>query len=282
MPKHDAQPFAASHAALEPEILAMSQHGSEPRSTTSLKRWLPLLMIVAVMALVFVMGWHRHITFENLALRRDELRGFVAGNTLLAVLAFMLTYIVVVVLSLPGAGVLTITGGVLFGLALGVPATIVAATIGATLIFLIARTSLGAALAERAGPWLDQFRKGFEEEGLSYMLFLRLIPLPFFIVNLAPAVLGVPLRTFVIGTFFGIIPGTIAFNYLGYALDQIIVQAKASYDACIAAKGAAQCTLTIELGMLPFRQILIALSLIGVMALVPTLVKKWRARNATV
>ena len=247
-----------------------------------LRRWLPLVVLAAAMALVFGMGWHKVLTFEMLALKRDALRAFVTGHTALAVLAYMAIYVAVVALSLPGAGVITITGGLLFGVWLGAPVTVIAATIGATLIFLIAKTSLGAALAERAGPWLDRFRDGFEKEGLSYMLFLRLVPFPFFIINLAPAVLGVPLRTFVIGTFLGIIPGTVAFSYLGDTLDRVMIEAKSAYDACVAAKGAAACHLTIEAGMLPFKQILIALTLIGLVALIPPMLKKWRARNAAV
>jgi uncharacterized membrane protein YdjX (TVP38/TMEM64 family) len=248
----------------------------------NLKRWLPLAAIVGVMALIFAMGWHRQLTFENLALRRGELDAFVRSNLVLALAVYMLLYVAVVALSLPGAGVLTITGGLLFGVWLGAPATIIAATVGATLIFLIAKTSLGAALAERAGPWLDRFREGFEREGISYMLFLRLVPFPFFIINLVPAVLGVPLRTFVIGTFFGIIPATFAFSYLGDTLDRIVTDAKAGYDACVAAKGAAHCQLTIELGQLPIKQILVALTLIGLVALIPPALKMWRARNAAI
>ena len=255
--------------------------GAAPVAATSqLKRWLPLGFMLAVMAVVFAMGWHKLLTFENLALKRDVLHAYVAAHTVLALAMFMAAYIAIVALSLPGAGLVTITGGLLFGVWLGAPAVVIAATIGATIIFLIARTSLGAALAERAGPWLDRFRAGFEKEGLSYMLFLRLVPFPFFIINLAPALLGVPLRTFVIGTFLGIIPATLAFAYLGDTLDRIVVDAKQGYDACVAAKGAADCHLAIELSMLPIKQILVALTLIGLVALIPPFLKKRRDRNA--
>lgn len=247
-----------------------------------IRRWLPLAVLAGIMALVFGMGWHKALTFENLALQRDWLRAFVAQHTLLSMATYMAIYIAAVTLSLPGAGILTITGGLLFGVWLAAPMVVVAATIGATIIFLVARTSLGAALRERAGPWLARFREGFEKEGLAYMLFLRLVPFPFFIINLAPALLGVPLRTFVIGTLLGIIPATFAFAYLGDTLDQIVVQAKSGYDACVASKGTSSCQLSIELGMLPIKQILIALTLIGLVALIPPMLKKWRERNAAV
>lgn len=265
---------------MEPERIA-----EPPRAASgggAVKRWLPLVLIVGVMGLVLAMGWHKHLTFENLALQRDSLRAFVNANLVLAVLAFIGIYIAVVALSLPGATVLTIGGGLLFGVAIAAPATVIAATLGATVIFLVAKSSLGEVLAARAGPWLERFREGFEKEGLSYMLFLRLVPFPFFIINLAPALLGVPLRTFVIGTFFGIIPGTFAFSFLGDTLDRVIVDARQAYDACVAAKGASACKVSIELTALPIRQILVALTLIGLVALIPPVLKKWRARHAAV
>jgi uncharacterized membrane protein YdjX (TVP38/TMEM64 family) len=255
---------------------------AKPMQTGALRRWLPLGVIIAVMVLVVATGGHKALTFENLALKRDALRVFVASNTALALLGFMAVYIAAVALSLPGGLVLTISGGLLFGVWLAVPATVVAATIGATIIFLIARSSLGSALASRAGPWLDRFRQGFEREGVSYMLFLRLVPFPFFIINIAPAILGVPLRTFVIGTFFGIMPATVAFSYLGDTLDRVLVEAKAAYDACAAVKGAGACSLSISLEQLPIAQILLALTLIGLVALIPPILNRWRARHAAV
>lgn len=295
MQKNDRMPpldSARTHVAtvhaqrVAPMADEMTDNGSQGRADAralyKLKRWLPLLAVAGLTALALGMGWHRALTFENLALERDALRSFVDANTALSIVIFMATYIAVVTLSLPGAGIMTITGGLLFGVWLAVPAIVISATIGATIIFLIARTSLGATLAERAGPWLDRFREGFEHEGLSYMLFLRLVPFPFFIINLAPAILGVPLRTFVVGTFLGIIPATFAFSYLGGTLDRIVVDAKAAYDACVATKGASNCALSIELGMLPVKQILLALTLIGLVALIPPALKKWRARNAAV
>jgi uncharacterized membrane protein YdjX (TVP38/TMEM64 family) len=255
---------------------------SEVTSTAGrrLRRWLPLGVIVTATVVVFAMGWHTLLTFENLALRRHELRAFVAEHTVLALLIYAGAYVAIAALSLPGAGVLTITGGLLFGVWLGAPTSIVAATLGATILFLVARTTLGAALAERAGPWLERFRDGFAKEGLSYMLFLRLVPFPFFIINIAPALLGVPLRTFVLGTFLGIIPGTFAISYLGDTLDRILIDAMMAHEACVASKGAGACKLSLELDRLPLLNIAVALSLIGVVALIPPTLKKWRARHA--
>ena len=203
------------------------------------RRFGPLAIIVAVLLLLIAMGWHRQITLDNIATHRDWLRGFTEQHKLAALMAFAGIYVVVVALSLPGAVLLTISGGLLFGVTIGATITIFSATIGATIVFLIAKASVGETVTSRAGPWLEKLREGFEKEGIRYMLFLRLVPFPFVVVNLAPALIGVSLRTFVIGTFIGIIPGTVTFSFLGYTLDQIIAKAKASFDACVASKGLA-------------------------------------------
>ena len=111
----------------------------------------------------------------------------------------------------------------------------VGATIGATILFLVVNTSFGSTLAEKAGPFVAKLRDGFQENALSYLLFLRLVPaFPFFIVNLVPALLGVPLRTFVIGTGLGIIPGTIAYSLAGSGLGSVIEAQNATYKTCLA------------------------------------------------
>jgi uncharacterized membrane protein YdjX (TVP38/TMEM64 family) len=245
-----------------------------------LKRYGPLAVVVAVMALVFALGWHRLITLDNVVAVRERFHGFLDRHTALSVLVYVTVYVAVVALSLPGGLVLTLTGGLLFGWVVGAVATVFAATAGATLVFLIARSSLGAAVTLAAGPWLEKFRRGFDAEGIRYMLFLRLVPFPFWAVNLAPALLGIPLRTYVVGTFFGIIPGVVAFSYLGATLDRVIGEAKNSFEACLAEKGAGQCRLAIGFDQLPTTQILVALTLIGLVALIPVALKKWRSRHA--
>ena len=97
---------------------------------------------------------------------------------------------------------------------------------------------MGDTLSQRAGPWLAKLSEGFQKDALSYMLFLRLVPaFPFWFVNIAPAVLGVPLKTFVLGTFVGIIPATFAFASAGAGLDSVIMAAKNEHAACVAAEG---------------------------------------------
>jgi uncharacterized membrane protein YdjX (TVP38/TMEM64 family) len=112
----------------------------------------------------------------------------VDANPILAAGVYVLAYVAAVALSFPGASFLTAIGGFMFGSLVGTALALVSATIGATAIFLIARTSVGDLLASRAGPRMQRLRAGFDEEGFSYLLFLRLVPLfPFWVVNLAAA-----------------------------------------------------------------------------------------------
>lgn len=241
-----------------------------------LARWAPLLVIVAAMALVIGMGWHHHLTLERIVVHRAILKQYLAQNAVLAPLLYMTLYIVVIALSLPAGLVLTLTGGLLFGWFFGGLMAVISATIGATIIFLAARSSLGEALGEKAGPWLQKLREGFKENALNYLLFLRLVPVfPFWLVNLAPAVLGVPLGTYVLGTFIGIIPGTFAIASAGAGLDSVIAAAAEQHMACVAAKGADACKLKIDAGSLATKELMIA-ALLGLAALVPIAIKKWK------
>jgi uncharacterized membrane protein YdjX (TVP38/TMEM64 family) len=182
-------------------------------------RILALLVFAAAIALVFSTGVKDYLTLESLSANRARLLDFVAQNAAVAALAFIGVYIAATALSVPGAIWLSIGGGFLFGPLLGAFYIVIAATIGAAIIFLLARYVLGDALRAKAGPALKKMEAGFQENALSYLLVLRLVPLfPFFLVNLVPAFLGVSLRTFVIGTFLGIIPGSFVFATVGAGL----------------------------------------------------------------
>jgi len=185
-------------------------------------RFLPLVLLAAAAAAFFALGLDQYLTFEALRENRALLADFVAVQGAFAVLLYIVIYVVSVALSVPGAAILTVTGGLLFGQWFGSLYVLVGATIGAMGIFLIARTVLGNALRKRAGPALQKMEAGFQENALSYLLVLRLIPLfPFFLVNIVPAFLGVNLRTFVIGTFVGIAPGSFVLATVGAGLGSI-------------------------------------------------------------
>ncbi len=189
---------------------------------SSMNKFVPLGVLAAGIAAFFALGLDQYVSFEALREHRDVLANFVATNPLVAPLAFMVIYAVVVAFSLPGGAIMTIAGGFLFGTVLGTAWVVLSATLGATILVVSAKTSLGDLLRARAGPWLKKMENGFKENALSYLLVLRLIPLfPFFVVNLVPAFLGVPLRTYVIGTLLGIVPGSFVFATVGAGLGSI-------------------------------------------------------------
>ncbi|MGB9328395.1 MAG: VTT domain-containing protein, partial [Pseudolabrys sp.] len=221
------------------------------------------------------------VSLESLVRHRAAIDDFVVSHQMLAIFVYVGVYITVVAVSLPGAALLTITGGFLFGIAVGASAAVISATVGATLIFLVARTALGEPLLRRAGPRATQLARGFREDAFSYLLFLRLVPaFPFFLVNLVPAFAGVRLGPFVAATAIGIIPGAIVFALAGAGLDSMIAAQKNSYDQCIAAKGA-DCRLVFEPADVLTPQLIAALVALGLLALMPVAVKFWRTRSRT-
>ena len=233
------------------------------------------------MAFAFVQGWHHHVTLENVVAQRDRFHHVLAEHTAVAVLAYVAIYAFAVALSLPCSLILTAAGGLLFGWLVGALAAVVAATTGATIVFLIARSAVGDSLNRSAGPWLARLSDGFQKDALSYMLFLRLVPaFPFWFVNLAPAVLGVPFKTFVAGTFLGIIPATFAFASAGAGLDSVIMSAQREYLACVALKGASSCELKVYASSFLTKELMLALVLVGLVALMPVALRRWRKHDA--
>jgi uncharacterized membrane protein YdjX (TVP38/TMEM64 family) len=195
---------------------------AERKGTIAPGRLLPLAILVAAVVAVFALGLDRYISLETLARHREWLLAQVQGWYAGAALAFILVYAASVALSVPGAWILTLAAGFLFGTPVGAAFSVIGATIGATLLFLIARTALGETLRARAGPFLRKLEAGFRENAFNYLLVLRLIPLfPFWLVNLVPALLGVSLSVFVLATFLGIIPGSLVYAGIGSGLGSI-------------------------------------------------------------
>jgi uncharacterized membrane protein YdjX (TVP38/TMEM64 family) len=231
-------------------------------TTGGWRRWLPLLLLLVALALVYGTGLHRQLSLETLRTQREALQGFVAARPLAAPLVFVLAYAGAVALSLPGALFLTLAGGFLFGTLLGSVLSVTGATIGAVAIFLVARTALGSSLRDRAGPWLKRMEAGFREDAFSYLLVLRLIPLfPFWLVNLVPAVLGVRLPTFALATLIGIIPGSLVYTSVGNGLGAVLDHGGEP-----------------DIGLILKPQVLGPLLGLAALALLPVLYRRWKAR----
>lgn len=205
-------------------VVKMNQENQTKVDSTgfSVTRLWPVALLLAGLAAFFAFDLDRFLSFEALRENRAFLSEWTSANRVLAVVIYMGVYVVVVAFSLPGGAVMTISGGFLFGPIIGASATVIAATIGATLLFIAAKTALGDFLRAKAGPAIRNMEAGFRENELSYMFVLRLVPLfPFFLVNLAPAFLGVSPRTYVIATLFGIIPGTFVYTLVGNGLGAV-------------------------------------------------------------
>jgi uncharacterized membrane protein YdjX (TVP38/TMEM64 family) len=182
-------------------------------------RFLPIGLIAVGLGLALVFRAHEWVSLETLHAQGRALDQFVAANLAAALVLYVLLYIAAVTISLPGASVLTISGGFLFGVWLGGAAAWIGASVGATLIFLAARTAFGDVLRARAGGWIEKLAEGFRENAFSYLLVLRLTPVaPFFIVNVAPAFFDVKLRDYLAATLLGMIPGAFVYAAVGAGL----------------------------------------------------------------
>lgn len=196
---------------------------TDPRAN-GLAAKLPFLLILLV-AGIGAFTLRNHLTFDALAQNREGLVAFRDQNYPLAVLVFMLAYIAIVTLSLPGASIATLAGGFLFGIFPGVLFNITAATVGATLIFLAAKHGFGARFAEKLaerGGAATRLQAALKENEWSALLIMRLAPVvPFFMANLIPAFVGARTSRFIIATFFGIIPGGLILTSIGAGLDTV-------------------------------------------------------------
>jgi uncharacterized membrane protein YdjX (TVP38/TMEM64 family) len=205
----------------------MAKNDEENRIAAKRWRFVPLLLVLAGLGFGYAMGWQRYLTLDFLAESRLALKAFVSANPVAAPLGFTLLYAIAVAFSFPAASVLTIFSGFLFGWLFGGVLAIIGATTGATVLFLAARTAFGDFLKERAGGTVARLSQGFERDAFSYLLVLRIAPfIPFFVVNIAPAVFNVRLRTFLAATLIGILPGAFAYAWLGQGVDSVLVAAR--------------------------------------------------------
>jgi uncharacterized membrane protein YdjX (TVP38/TMEM64 family) len=199
-------------------------------SRSGLARRLPLI-VIAIVAVVGGIALRDHISFQTLADNRDRLIELRDARYGLSVLAFMAAYAALVAFSLPGALLATLSGGFLFGLFPGALINVTAATVGASLIFLAARRGFGDRLTARIDASegrIARLREGLRENEISVLLLLRLVPaIPFFAANLLAALAGVSLGRFVYTTFFGIIPGSVVYTWVGAGLGEVFASGEA-------------------------------------------------------
>lgn len=235
------------------------------RSGQLLRAGLIVTALIVAVALFRLSGLDRFLSIEALAENRDWLLAEVGRLGIIAVAVFIAIYAIAVALSLPGALILTITSGFLFGPVLGSVYAVAGATLGAVGLFLFIRVGLGDSMQSRAGGMIDHLRRGFGENALGYLLFLRLLPIfPFWLVNLAAALLAVPLRTFAVATALGIIPGSAVYASFGGGLGSLLDQGK-----------------PIDLGSVLTPAVFLPLLALGLLALAPALYRRFnRSKEA--
>ena len=188
------------------------------------RRFVAPLAVVFLVALAWAFGLHRYLTLEALAAQREALAALVAARPVASAMVYVAAYIAVVAFSLPGGVVMTLAGGLLFGALLGAGLAVVGATIGAAVLFLLARSAFAPLVAGRAEGLLGPLRAGLARDGFFYLLSLRLVPVfPFWLLNLAPALLGMAFAPYLAATFLGIIPGTLVFAGIGAGLDEVFL-----------------------------------------------------------
>ena len=176
------------------------------------QRFFPLVILLGLLAVVFANGWHEQLSLDTLRNNQEALQSWVADNLLLAVLS----------ISVPGALWFTIGAGFLFGTWIGTGVAVIGATIGATIIFLAARFAFADWVRSRFGKYVEKLQDGFSQDAFTYVVILRLIPvLPFFGINIATALLNVPVRAYFFGTLIGVIPGAYVYATLGSKISEL-------------------------------------------------------------
>ena len=230
------------------------------------KRFLPLAVLIVAVIAIFASGVTQYLNLEALQANEAGLRGFIDENLILALLAFIAVYAIATAVSLPGATILTLAGGYLFGTWVGGSATVIGATIGAVAVFYAVRTSLGEALrakAEASGGMLKKVIDGVGQGAFGYILTLRLIPLaPFWLVNVAAALAHAPLRAYALATFFGIMPATFIYSGIGAGIGALVARGEAP-----------------DLGVIFDPRVLVPLVALGLLSLGTTLYQRRKGKS---
>lgn len=258
--------WESNKLAKNPDPLKRADAGA-----SALRRFGPLLGVAAAILAAWVAGIFDYFSLSALIMHRVALAGQVSDNLVLALSVYCVLYAALVAISFPGASLLTVVAGFLFGAVIAGIATTFAATAGAVAIFLIARSSFGDFLERRASGFVGKLVEGFKQDSFSYLLSLRLTPVfPFWVINIVPAMLNMKTGPYALATFLGIIPGTFAYAYVGAGLGSVIAAQEQANPGCAPAG-----TCVIDLESLVTPQLLLGMLALGLIALTPVLLKRF-------
>jgi len=232
--------------------------GVKPHASFPLGKTLIILIFCGGFAAFFALGGNQYLNFQTLKGNRDVLLMYTKNHYWFIFSLAALIYTISVALSIPVATLLSLATGFLFGRWIGMVVITISATLGAALVFLATRYVFAEAAQRRLGPMAKKMISGFHENDFHYLLFLRLVPLfPFWLVNLAPAFTPIKIRTYLLATVLGIMPAAFVFANFGESLGRIDTS-----DQLLSS------------------QTVGALVLLGIFALFPILIKKYRSRSA--
>jgi uncharacterized membrane protein YdjX (TVP38/TMEM64 family) len=226
-------------------------------------RLLPLVLLLLAAVAVWRSGLPDVLSWGRLARNQAWLAGWADRHPIAAPVLYAAAYAAVTALSVPEAAVLTVAGGLLLGTILGAAMAVIGATLGAAILFLVARSAFGGAIARRAGPRLARMREELHHHGFSYLLAIRLVPVfPFWLINLAAAFGGMRLIPFTAATLLGIIPGTVVYAWIGADLGSVLAAGRRP-----------------ELGLIFSPPILLPLLALAMLALAPVAWRHWKRAN---
>jgi len=259
---------------VSPPPVARSAEATPAVSSSGRLAWLPFTLIFVALALAVAFGLPEYLSLEAIIGKKAALTRYAERHGLLAILVFMVLYVAVATFSIPGALPMTLMGGLFFGPYIGGAAAVLAATSGAVVLFLAARSAVGKPLRERVKGLAARIADGFQRDAISYMLFMRLVPaFPFVLVNLLPALFNVRLWPFLWTTVLGIVPGTFAFAHVGAGLGHVLDLQHEHLTQCRAA-GRIDCAVSLDPAQLLDRNLMLAFIAVGVLALTPLLARK--------
>jgi len=238
-----------------------------PRSPAwrAFARLLPLLVVAAALALVFGTGLNRYLSLDLLQAQRHVLNEAVGAHPVLSLGVYVVAYAVLVALSIPGALLMSMSGGFLFGPWVGSAAAVTGMTIGATIMYLVARSAIGDFLKSRTkvGGVVQRLEAGVRANAFVYLLVLRLIPaVPFWLCNIASGFVAIPLRTYIAATILGVIPSTFIYASIGAGLGHVFDRGEKP-----------------DLGLVLEPQVMLPLFGLAALSAVPLVYHAWRVRR---
>jgi uncharacterized membrane protein YdjX (TVP38/TMEM64 family) len=248
----------------DPEVIA-EVAVPHPKGWRRLLRLWPVALVAAAVAVVFATGLNRYLSLEMLQEKRMLLLDYVHAHPILGILTYIGLYAVMVAVSVPGALLMTMTGGFLFGPIEGAAYAVVGMTIGAVTMFLIARSALGDFLKAHtpAGGMVQRIEAGVRANAFVYLLILRLIPaVPFWLCNIASGFVAIPMRTYVCATILGIIPSTVIYASIGAGLGHVFDRGEKP-----------------DLSLVMDPQVMLPLIGLAVLSTVPLFYHAWRIRR---